>query len=51
LNFTRGVEGQTGHGENGLSRSYDTGEISKALLNTITPVAKTPYSKVRVIEN
>ena len=46
----RGIEGQTGHGENGLNRSYDTGEISKALLNTITPVAKTPYSPVRVIE-
>lgn len=46
----RGAEGQIGHGENGLSRTYESADISKSVLNTITPVAKTPYSKVRVVE-
>lgn len=46
----RGIEGQVAHGENGINRSYDAGEISKALLNTITPVAKTPYTQVKVIQ-
>lgn len=41
----QGVEGQTSHSENGLSRSYETGNISKSLLDEITPVAYTPFSK------
>jgi len=46
----RGAEGQTGHTENGISRVYDTADISRSLLSKITPVAKTPFSTVRVIE-
>lgn len=45
----RGAEGQTAHGENGLSRTYETASISPSLLSKITPYAKTPYSTTRVI--
>jgi hypothetical protein len=45
----RGAEGQVGHGENGISRTYDGGDISKSLLAQIIPVATTPFSTVRVI--
>lgn len=45
----RGAEGQTSHNENGISRSYEKGDISPSLLSRITPIAKTPWSKVRVI--
>lgn len=40
----RGVEGQTSHSENGLSRSYEKGNISRSLLDEITPVVTTPFS-------
>lgn len=46
----RGAEGQLSHGENGISRSYDKTDISIGLLEQVTPVIKTPYSNVRVIE-
>lgn len=46
----RGAEGQTGHGENGISRSYEVGDISLSLLSKITPRAKTPFSTVKVVE-
>jgi len=46
----RGAEGQTSHTENGISRVYASGDISHHLIRKITPVAKTPSSKVRVIE-
>ena len=46
----RGAEGQSGHSENGLSRSYENGDISYAVLSRVTPVIKTPYSIVRHIE-
>lgn len=46
----RGVEGQVGHNENGISRSYEKADISKSLLDSITPIVKTPFSEVRVIE-
>jgi hypothetical protein len=45
----RGVEGQTSHSENGLSRTYEVGDISPSVIAKITPIAKTPWSKVRVI--
>lgn len=45
----RGAEGQVGHGENGISRSYEKADISSSLINQITPIVKTPYSVVRVI--
>ncbi len=45
----RGAEGQLGHGENGISRSYSSADISKEIIHTITPVVKTPSSSVRKI--
>jgi len=45
----RGAEGETAHNENGISRSYETSDISSSLLNQITPIAKTPYSMTRVV--
>lgn len=36
-----GAEGETSHGENGISRAYDTaGEYPEALLSRIVPLAK-----------
>lgn len=46
-----GAEGQTGHGENGINRSYEVGDISPSLLGQITPAIKTPFSSVKVVEN
>lgn len=45
-----GAEGQVSHNENGISRVYEKGDISDSVINKITPFAKTPFSKVRVIE-
>lgn len=33
----RGVEGQTAHSENGVSRSYSSASVSEELLREITP--------------
>lgn len=33
-----GAEGQTGHSENGINRSYEAGDISPSLLKRIVPV-------------
>jgi len=44
-----GAEGQIQHTENGISRTYEKGDISDSLLCRITPFAKTPYSTVRVV--
>ena len=33
----RGAEGQTGHSENGISRSYESADIPKSMLSGITP--------------
>jgi hypothetical protein len=35
----RGVEGQTSHSENGVSRSYASANVSEDLLKEITPKA------------
>lgn len=34
----RGAEGQTSHSENGVSRSYEDGDIPQSLLRQITPM-------------
>ena len=33
----RGAEGQTGHSENGISRSYESADVPESLLGAITP--------------
>ena len=33
----RGAEGQTGHNENGISRSYESASIPESMLKEITP--------------
>lgn len=35
----RGAEGETAHSENGVSRSYEDGDIPPSLLRRITPKA------------
>lgn len=35
----RGIEGQTSHSENGVSRSYSSANVSEELLREITPKA------------
>ena len=45
----RGAEGEVAHNELGLSRSYESADVSPSLLATITPVVKTPFSTVREV--
>lgn len=45
----RGAEGQTGHSENGISRTYDASDISNTLIAKVTPFAKTPFSTERTV--
>ena len=45
----RGAEGQISHTENGISRMYEKADISPSLIMQITPMAKTPFSKIRVV--
>lgn len=45
-----GAEGQTSHGENGMSRSYERADVSGSLIGRITPYARTPFSTRRVIK-
>lgn len=35
----RGAEGETSHGENGISRSYENADLPASMLRSITPVA------------
>ena len=44
-----GAEGQISHSENGISRSYQSADISSSLLNQVIPMAKTPFSNIRVV--
>ena len=44
----RGVEGQTGHAENGITRTYEKSDVSPSLLAQITPIARTPFSTQRI---
>ena len=34
----RGAEGQTGHSENGINRSYEKADLPESLLREITPI-------------
>lgn len=34
----RGAEGQTGHSENGISRTYESADVPESLLGAITPM-------------
>ena len=33
----RGAEGQTAHGENGVSRSYESADVPESMMSEITP--------------
>jgi hypothetical protein len=35
----RGAEGQTGHSENGISRSYESADVPESLIGDVTPMA------------
>lgn len=35
-----GAEGQTAHGENGISRTYESADVSPSLLKRIVPVCR-----------
>jgi len=37
-----GAEGQIAHSENGISRTYEAGDIPESLLNKVTPFVGTP---------
>mgnify|MGYP001187637373 CR=1 FL=1 len=45
----RGAEGQLVHNETGIDRTYSSADISPEIIRTITPVVKTPFSKVRKV--
>lgn len=45
----RGVEGQTGHNENGINRTYDRADLSNAVLSEVTPFVTTLGSVVRSV--
>lgn len=34
----RGAEGQTGHNENGISRSYESADVPESMLGAVTPM-------------
>ena len=38
----RGAEGETAHSENGVSRSYEDGDIPPSLMRQIVPFGKVP---------
>lgn len=35
----RGAEGETRHGENGIDRTYENGDVPETLMRQITPMA------------
>ena len=37
----RGAEGQTGHTENGISRSYESGDVPSSMMRQVIPMAAT----------
>lgn len=45
----QGAEGQTGHSENGIGRTYEASDVSPSLIGQVVPIVKTPYSTVRVV--
>lgn len=38
-----GAEGQLSHSENGVSRTYEAGDIPESLLRQVTPFVGTPF--------
>ena len=42
----RGAEGQTSHSENGISRSYENGDVPESMLSAITPYCGVFVSEV-----
>lgn len=44
-----GAEGQISHTENGISRTYESADISSSLLSQITPIIRTPWSTTRTV--
>lgn len=42
----RGAEGETSHSENGISRSYEDGDVPPTLLREIVPCASVVTSEV-----
>jgi len=46
----RGAEGQIGHSENGISRTYEASDISPSLMSKVTPVIRTPFTSVRIVD-
>ena len=39
----KGAEGQSAHSENGISRTYESGDISYSLLSQVLPMAGSVY--------
>lgn len=48
LYLHRGAEGEQGHSENGIVRSYENGFVSDTLLKQITPFGRTLNEKIPV---
>lgn len=44
-----GAEGQVQHAENGITRTYESSDISRSLLGEIIPMVTTPFSITRVV--
>ena len=44
----RGAEGETSHNENGVSRSYENGDIPDSLMRGIVPFCGSPIKTVTV---
>jgi len=38
-----GAEGQLSHSENGVSRTYEAGDVPESLLSQVTPFVGTPF--------
>lgn len=41
-----GAEGQTGHTENGVHRTYESADIPQSMLNEVIPMVKVPGGSV-----
>jgi len=46
----RGAEGELSHDELGIGRAYENPDVSRSLIDQITPFCKTVTSNVRIIE-
>lgn len=47
----QGAEGETSHGENGISRTYERADVPSSYLSGITPIVKTRSLIVTPIED